>query len=433
MSRKTYSLDELTKVEGHAKLHVELDGKTVKRAELSVFEPSRYFEALVIGKSYQEVPSISQRICGICSVVHTVTSIKAIENAMGVKISKQTADLRRLLLCSSTIHSHTAHLFFFAAPDYLGFDDVIELARKKREYLDLAIELQRLSSGIVKTIGGRSLHPVTPCVGGFHSVPKKADISNMIRDFERIKDLSVKAAKMFMSFRPPKLENRTEYLGLAGKGEYPLYDGEISALASDGFRPEDYMKNIEEEVIFRSSAKYTKFRGKPYMVGALSRLNNNHEYMSSTAKGLLKRSGLHVPCYSPFMNNFAQSLELVHFSDVALDLLRRYEENGMKEERIDIKPRKGEGFAACEAPRGILIHHYRFDSNGKAAFANIITPTCQNVRNMEYDMQKLIPAIVNKPDSKVKRILEMLIRAYDPCFSCSTHFLDLDIRKLKKH
>jgi coenzyme F420-reducing hydrogenase alpha subunit len=428
-THKTFTLDELTKVEGHAKLLVEMDGERVKKAEMEVYEPSRYFESMVIGKSYEDVPSISQRICGICSVVHTITSIKAIEKAMEVEPSKQTEDLRRLLLYSSIIHNHTAHLFFFAAPDYLGVNDVIEMARKKRELVNLAIELMKGSSRIVKMIGGRSLHPVTPRVGGFNSVPTSENIQKIMLDFKELKKMSEKAARLFMSVKLPEFENKSQYLGLTDKVGYPLYDGDIGSFGSSSFKPADYKKHIKEEVLFRSTAKYASFNGKPYMVGSLPRLNLNHKNMSDSAKSLLKQSGIKVPCFNPFVNNLAQTLEMVHFSDIAMQTLGKYEQKGMVEERPEIKPKAGEGVAACEAPRGTLYHHYKFDGNGKATFANIITPTCQNVRNMEFDMQHLLPGIIKQPDKKVKRMLEMLIRAYDPCFSCSTHFLDLKLRR----
>ncbi len=428
MSRKSYNLGCLTKVEGHAKLYVEMDGKTVKKAEISVFEPSRYFEHMVLGKRFDEVPTISQRICGICSVVHTVTSVKAVENATGIRPSKQTADLRKLLLYASNIHSHTAHLFFFAASDYMGVDDVIELSRKHRNVMELAIELQRTSSGIVKLIGGRALHPVNCRVGHFNSVPDAGKVKELKSDFMRLKEMSEKTARLFMTFRNPEFENRSEYVSLVNDDEYPLYDGMVCALGRMPFRAEDYGKRIEEETIRRSTAKYASIYGKPYMTGALARFNNNHEKLSPSARKLLKESGLKMPCFSTFANNLMQAIEMVHSADAALEILGRYG-SGMKDEKRTLRPRKGEGVAACEAPRGTLFHHYRFDSKGMCTYANIVTPTCQNVRNMENDINALLPSIIGKTDEKVKRALEMLIRAYDPCFSCSTHFLELRMKR----
>jgi sulfhydrogenase subunit alpha len=427
--KKRICLGTLTKVEGHAKLNVEMDGKAVKKAELEVFEPSRYFEEMVVGKRYDDVTSISQRICGICSVVHTVTSIKAIENAIGVRPSAQTEDLRRLLLYASNIHSHTAHLFFFAAPDYVGCNDITEMARKRREDVELAIELQRTSSGIVKTLGGRPIHPVSPRVGFFSSVPDRKGISSITAEFERLAKLAEKAARIFMSFKYPGFDNRTEHLGLTKKGRYPLYNGDVSALGKTSFRPADYMKHLEEEAVHRSTAKYARFHGGPYMVGALPRLNLNRGNLSDSAKRVLRESGIRLPSFNAFLNNFAQALEMVDSAEKAVDILGKYAGRGMREERPRIRPRPGRGVGICEAPRGTLIHDYEFGSGGRVTHANIMTPTCQNVRNMEHDMQKLMPPLVRRPDREIKKRLEMLIRAYDPCFSCSTHFLELRLRR----
>jgi sulfhydrogenase subunit alpha len=429
MTRKSYVLDCLTKVEGHAKLKVEMDGRSVKKAEMAVYEPSRYFEHMVLGKRYDEVPSISQRICGICSVVHTVTSVNAVEKATGIRPSEQSEDIRRLLLHASNIHSHTAHLFFFAAPDYMGVHDVIEIARKHREKMKLAIELQRISSGIVKRIGGRPLHPVNCRVGRFNSVPGRQDIQQMMAEFRALKALCIKAAELFLSFSYPEFDNRTQHIALEEEGCYDLYEGGISVLGGRGFRAKDYAKNIEEETVYRSTAKYSRHLGKPYMVGALPRLNINHRNLSPSAKSLLKKYKVRLPSFSPFANNIAQAVEMVHFCDRAEEVLEKYSGKGMRKESPELRPRAGEGIAACEAPRGTLYHHYRFDKNGKCAFANIITPTCQNVRNMEYDLQNFLPSIISGSDEGVKHMLQMLIRAYDPCFSCSTHFLELDLRR----
>ncbi|UCD03197.1 MAG: Ni/Fe hydrogenase subunit alpha [Candidatus Aenigmatarchaeota archaeon] len=426
---KSYTLESLTKVEGHARLDVEMDGKNVKKAEIAVFEPSRYFEHMVRGKPFDLVPTISQRICGICSVMHTVAAIKAVENGTGIKPSPQTVDLRRLLLHASNLHSHTAHLFFFTAPDYLGVDDVMGIARKHKKKMELAIELQKRSSDIVKQIGGRSIHPVNCRVGYFNSVPDLGEVESMTEQFREIKQLSTEAAELFLSFKYPKFENKTQYLALQEKGVYDLYEGSVSVFGGKGFTVPCYRKNIEEETIQRSTAKYAMYKGKPYMTGALARLNISGSRLSPSAKKLLRKHKIKVPNFSTFTNNIAQAVEMVHLCDRALEILGKYDKSGFKEEKKQVKPKAGEGVAACEAPRGTLYHHYRFSPSGKCTYANIITPTCQNVRNMEYDMQQWMPSIIKESDANVKKKLEMLIRAYDPCFSCSTHFLELKLRR----
>jgi sulfhydrogenase subunit alpha len=428
MSHRGFTLDELTKLEGHAKLNVEMDGDRVKKTHLEVYEASRYFETLLLGRDFREAPIITQKICGICSVVHTLTSIKAVEDAIGFAPTEQTIDLRKLLLYASTIHSHTAHLFFFALPDYLGFEDVIELSKKKHEYIHLALDLQKLASDIVKLLGGRALHPVTPTVGGFHSVPDKKTIENVRKNLESIKKLSLKVAKIFSGIELPELEARCRHISLKSNKEYALYDGIIAS--NDGllFRPRDYMKNLLEDVVEYSNAKHAKLRGRSYMTGSLPRVNASWERLSRDARSVLRNARLRPPIINPFANNIAQAIEMVHFADASLALLEKHGQ-GMKHEHFEARPKEGEGVGVCEAPRGLLFHHYKIGGDGRVKFANVITPTSQNAARMEDDIALFLPSISKKPAAKVKLLLEMLIRAYDPCFSCSAHFLELKIKK----
>lgn len=428
MSHRSFIIDTLTKVESHAKLDVEMEKGKIKKTKLEVYEAARYFEAMVKGRDYREAHTITQRICGICNVIHTITSLKAIENALGIQPSQQTIDLRKLMLYASQIHSHTAHLFFFVLPDYLGFQDAIELSKKKHDYIHLALDLQKLASDIVRIIGGRPIHPVSPMVGGFHSFPDKDKIENIRRNFEGVRKLSEKVARIFMPLKYPELESNSLHFGLKKGKEYPLYDGVITNSEGFAFGAKDYKKHINEEIRSYSNAKYSTFQGENYMVGALPRLNINHKFLSPRAKSLLKESGFVLPIRNPFINNFAQALEIVHFADESLRILEGYG-NGMRKEKFEAKPKEGEGIAACEAPRGTLYHHYKIGKDGKISFANIITPTCQNIGNMENDITLLLPSIMKYPDKKVKFLLEMLIRAYDPCFSCSTHFLELKLKR----
>ena len=428
MSHRGFTLDELTKLEGHAKLNVEMDGDRVKKTHLEVYEASRYFESLLLGRDFREAPIITQKICGICSVVHTLTSIKAVEDAIGFAPTEQTIDLRKLLLYASTIHSHTAHLFFFALPDYLGFEDVIELSRKKHEYIHLALNLQKLASDIVRLLGGRALHPVTPTVGGFHSVPDKKTIESVRKNLESIKKLSLQVAKIFSSIELPELEARCRYVSLKSNKEYALYDGIIAS--NDGllFRPRDYMKNLLEDVVEYSNAKHAKLRGRSYMTGSLPRVNASWERLSRDARSALRNARLRPPIINPFANNLAQSIEMIHFADASLALLEKHGQ-GMKQEHFEARPKEGEGVGVCEAPRGLLFHHYKIGGDGRVKFANVITPTSQNAARMEDDIALFLPSLSKKPAAKVKLLLEMLIRAYDPCFSCSAHFLELKVKK----
>ncbi|MFH1236793.1 MAG: Ni/Fe hydrogenase subunit alpha [Candidatus Aenigmatarchaeota archaeon] len=428
MSHQGFTLEELTKLEGHAKLSVEMEGNVVKNTKLEVYEASRYFESLLLGRDYREAPTITQKICGICSVVHTLASIKAVEDAIGFVPSEQTVDLRKLLLYASNIHSHTAHLFFFALPDYLGFGDVIELSKKKHDYIHLALDLQQLSSEMVKIIGGRALHPVTPMIGGFHSVPDEKKIAALLKRLEGVKRLSLRTARLFSGLEVPELEARSRHLYMKSNNEYTLYDGMITSNDGITFRPRDYKKNIIEGVMEYSNSKHAKLRGMSYMTGALPRLNANYAKLSDDAKAMLKKSHLKLPSNNPFHNNFAQAIEMVHFADEAKSMLEKYR-NGMQQEKHAVTVREGEGVGCCEAPRGLLFHHYGIGSDGRIKYANVITPTSQNAARMEDDISIFLPTLRGKPANKVKLLLEMLIRAYDPCFSCSAHFLELNLKQ----
>ncbi len=432
MSHKGFTLEELTKLEGHAKLNVDMKGGKVNKVWLEVYEASRYFEAMLLGRDYREAPSITQRICGICSVVHTLTSIKAVEDAFGITPSQQTLDLRKLLLYASTIHSHTAHLFFFALPDYLGFSDVIELSQKKHEHIHLALDLQQLASDIVKLVGGRALHPVTPVIGGFTSVPDKAKIGAIRKNLEAMKKLAKKTAEIFAPLKLPALDIKAPQLCLKKANEYALYDGTITSSDGSFFRGGDYKKHIKETIRPYSNSKHSSFQGGSYMTGALPRLNSNWRYLSDDAGSILAaagKAGMKPPIYNPFANNFAQAVEMVHFTDEALHLTEKYAK-GMRGEKFEALPKKtdSEGVGVCEAPRGLLLHNYGIGSDGKIRYANVITPTSQNAARMEDDIAAFLPSILKKPGAEVKLLLEMLIRAYDPCFSCSSHFLELKIK-----
>ena len=431
MSHEGFTIEELTKLEGHAKLNVEMAGRSVKKVDLEVYEASRYFEAMLLGRDYAEAPTITQRICGICSVGHTRASIRALEDALGTRPSQQTTDLRKIMLYASTIHSHTAHLFFFALPDYLGYQDVIELSRKKHDHIHLALDLQQLSSDIVRLIGGRALHPVTPVIGGFHAVPDKKKIETLVKNFQKAKKLAQKTASLFAGLELPNLEVRSVQMCLKSEDEYALYDGIITTSEEFAFRGRDYKKYILEDVETYSNAKHAKFLGGSYMTGALPRLNENWKFLSKDATALLNKFKLKPPILNPFANNFAQAVEMVHFADEAIRLLKGYE-NGMRSEKFEPRPKitkDCEGVGVCEAPRGLLFHHYGIGSDGKIKYANVITPTSQNAARMEDDIKVFLPSISERPQGKIKLLLEMLIRAYDPCFSCSSHFLELSMRK----
>ena len=426
MSHHTFEIKNLTKIEARAKLTVKFKEKKVDEVNLEVQESSRYFEAFLTNRKYNEVASISQKICGICSVAHTIGSLKAIEDALNIQPSQQTIDLRKILMIGGHLHSHVVHLYFMALPDYLGFESILEMSSKRHDDVHRALRLEKNSTDIIRIIGGRPIHPVSAKIGGFTEVPNKEKLETLLKKFKELKEDVKKTAELFMSFKTPDFENNTIQCALKRDKEYPLYDGKITTLDGIEFEAKDYQKYVTEHVKYYSTAMHSRFKGKNLMVGALARLNINHKYLSDDAKELLNSSGIKLPCFSPFMNNFAQSIELVHFVDKGIEITEKLLKSILKKEKIKIKLREGEGIMATEAPRGILYHHYRVNKNGVIKYANIITPTSQNLESIENDIKEFLPRIMHLSREKMILELEKLIRAYDPCISCPTHFLEVE-------
>jgi sulfhydrogenase subunit alpha len=429
MSHHTFEIENLTKVEARAKLTVEFEGEDIASVNLDVLESSRYFEAFLQGRKYSEATSITQKICGICSVAHTIGALRAVEDAMNVKVSEHTVDLRKLLLYAGQLHSHIVHLYFMAMPDYVGCEDVLEMSEKRHEDVHRGLRLQKLSTEILRVIGGRPVHPVSSVVGGFTDVPTKQRLETVLKKFKEMKKDAMITAKQFMKFKVPLFENNSVQCALIKSKEYPLYDGRIRTLDGIEYEGKDYLDYITEHVRYSSTAMLSRFKGKTMMVGSLARVNTNYKYLSDDAKDILVSSGLRIPSYSPFKNNLAQAIEMVHFVDKGMEITQKLMKERVKKEKIKIKPKAGSGVAVLEAPRGPLYHHYEIDKKGLITHADIITPTSQNIESIENDIKEYMPRVSNKPREKMKLELEKLIRAYDPCISCPTHFLELEIIK----
>jgi len=419
----TIKLNHITKIEGHASLNLSIDNGKVKVCELQAMEGSRYFEGLLKGRRYFEASEISSRICGICSCAHTVTAIQAVENALDIGPSKQTIMLRELLTIGERLRSHATHLYFLALPDYLGYESALSMADKYKKDIFRALRIIKLGNKIVNIVGGRDLHPVSLTVGGFLKLPSKEQLKELKKDMVLIKDDTISTAKLFAKLKYPYFISKTEYFSLKQEDKYATLYGD---LVSDSKRYKqdkflNYLKEYHEEY---STANFVVKEGKSYKVGALARVNNNYKLLSNDARAILKNSEIKFPNYNPFINNFAQALEIVHFVDRAIEICSTLD---IKEEPVKkIKIKKGYGIAAIEVPRGTLFHEYKLNEKGRIIYANIITPTTQNLRNMQDDIKAYLPKIIKFSKEKLILEIEKLIRAYDPCFSCSTHFLKVN-------
>jgi len=420
----TIELDHITKIEGHAKLKLKIDGGKVKKCQLEVFEGARYFEGILRGRRYNEAPHLTSRICGVCSQAHLITALQAIENALVVEVSPQTKLLRELLLLGQIIQSHALHLYLLVLPDYMGFESAISMAAKYPKHIQSALNIKKLGNDICTVIGAREVHSITAVPGGFSKIPDQKDLDVLVKRMKKEKEIIVKAAKLFAGFRYPDLVRQTEYVALQKEDTYALMDGTINSTEGLCISKERYLEYFEENIKDYSTAKFVVSEGKGFMVGSLARINLNQKMMSKDARGLISESGFDFPNYNPFLNNFAQAVEMVHVVDRAIEII---ENLALRDEKpVDFKIRAGRGVAATEVPRGTLYHDYELDDKGDVVHANIITPTTQNLKNCEDDIIEYVPKLLKKSSKQVVDNLEKLIRAYDPCISCSTHFLEVE-------
>jgi coenzyme F420-reducing hydrogenase alpha subunit len=422
MTRR-FDLEHIAKIEGHAKLYVSVSQGEVKNVELKVLEGARFFEGILKGNKFNDISHIASRICGICSVVHTVTSIEAIENAFGIKVSEQTKLLREVLNIGGIIQSHALHLFFLTLPDYAGVESAIGLVKKHKAVIERALRLKRTGNKIVFTLAGRDVHPIACVVGGFSRTPEKNNVADLLEELKRCKQDAVETVKMFMDISYPEFEMDTPHFALTG-GTYFDSDTLLRCEKGTCFPINDYKQHFKEYLTEGSTAEFATQEGKSYFVGALARICNNFEMLSSEAKQYAR-----VVCENknnPFMNIPAQAIEILEGINRCIVVLSNLELKQEAPVEISVKPCACEGIAACEAPRGILFHHYKFDEKGYCTFADITTPTTQNLRHVEDAIKTYLPSMLGRSPDEVKHEIEKTIRAYDPCISCSTHFLDLE-------
>jgi len=431
MSR-TIELKAMTKVEGHAKLLLNIDkNNKIRKCQLESIEGSRYFEGMLKGRQYFEAPEITSRICGICSCAHVTASIKAVEAALGLQPSQQTKQLRELFTVGERIRSHITHMYFLSLPDYFGVESGLDLARKNKPEVMRALRLITLGNDMVSLFAGRDLHPVSAQVGGFLHLPSQEQLDSIKARLKAALPDAVAAAKLFSSLNYPKFEKKTEYFTLIQDSTYPLMEGDLYSSKGGRFPEDKYSDFFKEYHDERSTANFVVKDGKSYMVGALARLNNNCRNLAPAAAKILKSSKIKFPSNNPFLIPFAQAIEVVHFIETTTKLLDNFKIK--EEEPLRPQLRAGKGTGIIEVPRGLLIHEYELDQNGFITRANIITPTVQNLRFIEESIRDYLPSIIKLDNDKLTIAVEKLIRSFDPCFSCSTHFLKVNFQGERKH
>jgi sulfhydrogenase subunit alpha len=417
-------IEHITRVEGHGNIIIDVKEGKIRELRMDIIESPRFFEAMALGRTYKEIAHITSRICGICAVTHTTTSIKAIESALEFEPSTQTIRLRRLLLNAEFIQSHILHVYFLTAPDFFRVGSVFGMVKDNKDDVLRGMRLKSLANDLCALVGGRHIHPITLKVGCFSKSPELKDLEafkTRIKNARHDIDVTV---KFFKNLKAPEFERETEYISLTSPDEYALYGGNIKSSDHNGeTAPVDYLDRIKEFIVPHSTAKHAKSNRNSYMVGALARFNNNYEQLHPEAKEAAEEMGLKHPCYNPYMNNIAQVVETVHCFEDSINLIDDLISDGLSDEKVELLPKVGRGVGATEAPRGTLYHEHKMDSNGKITYANYVIPTAQNLANIENDLRSLIPQVLNKKKEEIILDIEMLVRAYDPCISCSSHLM----------
>lgn len=414
-------INHIAKIEGHASFLAHVLKGDVKSAKIETQEGARLIEGILVGRKMQDAPIIAARICGICPVVHNLTAIRAIENALGIKQSQSVKDLRKLMQYGQVIHSHGLHLFFLSLPDFLGIENDIKLVEKYKAETKLAIKIRDFGIDIAKIIGGRTVHPITSEIGGFKKFPTKKQFLGLLQNYDQLLQGAVSLGKVFRDLKYPDFQRETEFISLAHKNEYAIYEGDIKSNKGLKIPVSKFANEVTEIEHATQAAKRVEHQGHEYMVGALARINNNYAKLNPEAKKLWQSAKIKLPDYNTFHNIFAQSVEVVHCIEESKKLIDKLLKVNFKAIKTKLPKKSGFGVAAMEAPRGTLYHAYEINKDGIIKSCNIIPPTTQFLHNLEEDLKEYLPDLKKMKMAEKKRKIRALIRAYDPCIACSVH------------
>jgi coenzyme F420-reducing hydrogenase alpha subunit len=429
MTTTRINVEHMARVEGHGDIHLVIENGEVTTCEMAVVEPARLFESMVVGCSFEEVPYVASRVCGICSSSHVVTDIRAIEQIFGVEVTDRTEALRELLVYGSFLQNHATHLFVFAAPDFLGHKSVFPLADSNPELLQKALGMKSLGNELCTLVGGRSIHPITAVVGGFTHEISAAEYLEMAAKMEEMLPFALTSVDLFRDFDTVGIETQGDMLAMVQPESYPVCTSDTLRFvrSEHDFNATEVMEEIEEYPVGHSAAFLARARrtGKPYMTAALARVNASWDALCKEARYAAAKAGLRPPEFNPFCNNIAQAVELVDVLDRCATLCRRLAANEFEgtSEPVAFEVKAGCGVGVTEAPRGSLFHILELNAEGRVEKASIMTPTAQNIANLEDDMRLLAQKMVsNGADGDLIHLeIEKLVRAYDPCLSCSVH------------
>jgi sulfhydrogenase subunit alpha len=426
MKNKVIKVDQLARVEGEGSLFVKITDGTVADVKLRIFEPPRFFEAFLREREFSEAPDITARICGICPIAYQMSAVHAMEDAFGIAVDGQLRELRRLIYCGEWIESHVLHIYMLHAPDFLGYEDALMLAKDKPELVQTALKLKKIGNDIVALLGGREIHPINVRVGGFYRLPSRKELLTLVDRLKWGRDTAVETAKLTATLEFPDFEQDYEFVSLRHPSEYPMNGGRIVSSSGLDIAVKEFEFHFEERHVAHSNALHGYEKGKgAYHVGPLARYNLNFDKLSVLAQQVSRDIGLSGQIRNPFKSIVVRSVETVYAFDEALRIIEQYEPPA--EPSVPVEPVAGIGFGASEAPRGTLYHRYRVGDDGLIKDAKIVPPTAQNQPTIEDDVRKFVTKNVEMPREELTWKCEQAVRNYDPCISCATHFVRLEI------
>ena len=426
MKTKTIKVDYLARVEGEGGIEIKIKDNQVTQAHFNIFEPPRFFEAFLRGRNFMEVPDITARICGICPIAYQMSSVHAMERICGIKVEGQLRELRRLIYCGEWIESHVLHIYMLHAPDFLGYQDAIQIAADHPELVKNALRLKKIGNDILRLLGGREIHPINVRVGGFYRIPSRAELDSLKEDVEWGIEQSIATARLVATFDFPDFEQEYEFVSLCHPDEYPLNDGRIKSSRGIDIEISDFYNHFEEQHVKQSTSLHARTReGGVYFVGPMARYNLNFDKLTPQAQNLAMEIGLGKTCTNPFKSIIVRAIETLYACEEA----KRIIENYTPPERpyIEAKPRAGIGHGASEAPRGMLYHRYNIDDHGVVLDAKIVPPTSQNQKVVESDLANFVTKNMELPKDDLTWKCEQAVRNYDPCISCSCHCMKVKI------
>lgn len=428
MTSRTIRVDYLARVEGEGALYVKIRNNTVTDVKFKIWEPPRLFEAFLRGRNYSEAPDITARICGICPIAYQMSAARAMEGAFGVTVDKQVRALRRLIYCGEWIESHPLHVYLLHAPDFLGYEDAIQVAKDHPEIVQRGLQLKKAGNELMAFLGGREVHPINVRVGGFYKVPTKRELAPFIDKLKWARDAAVETVRWTATLPFPDFEQDYEFVALRHPDEYAITEGRLVSNKGLDVAIREYDDHFVEQHVPYANALHSVLRERgAYFVGPLARYNVNFDKLSPLAQQAARDAGLGPVCRNPFKSIVVRSVETVYACDEALRIIDEYE---MPEKpAVEVQPRAATGYGCTEAPRGILYHRYRVDDQGVILDAKIVPPTAQNQKSIESDLWQFVPKYMDLPPEKLTWRCEQAIRNYDPCISCATHFLKLHIER----